>query len=156
MLRCCTSSAMDELMQPRLTDCGHYKPKELGARIVVFSDEARNAVLFNDDIPVAMSDHLLDLDVFVTVCQKAWVPSCRTRSYSSTVNERRSKQPLVEHSQMNSNGSRPPSPLARSLMFSLSVLNSDSFFARRSCRSSSTTSQRIGESPSSRSRSRAL
>jgi hypothetical protein len=61
---------MDELMQPLLTDCGHYKPKELGARIVVFSDEARNAVLFNDDIPVAMSDHLLDLDVFVTVCQK--------------------------------------------------------------------------------------
>src|SRR6476646_10925841 len=42
------------------------RPKS-GARIVVFGDEAGNAVLLNDDIRGVMSDHLLDLDVFVTV-----------------------------------------------------------------------------------------
>src|SRR3954465_12600540 len=69
--------------------------------------------------------------------RRKWVPSCRTRSYSASVNERRSKQPLVEHSQRNSTGASPPRLLARPLMFSFSTLNSDSFLARRSWRSSS-------------------
>src|SRR4051794_16546531 len=122
-----------------LTDCGSYEP---GGQARGSSSSAT--------MPAAPSfstiTYPLRTPITCSISMSSWpsarrkcVPSCRTRSYSSTVNERRSKQPVVEHSQMNSNGSLPPSPLARSLMLSLSVLNSDSFFARRSCRSSSTT-----------------
>jgi hypothetical protein len=39
----------------------------LGARIVFFGDEAGNPVLLNDDVLSVVSDHLLDLDVLVTI-----------------------------------------------------------------------------------------
>src|SRR5690242_18543015 len=42
----------------------------LGARVVVLGDESSNAVLLDDDILVVARDHLLDLDVLMTISKQ--------------------------------------------------------------------------------------
>ncbi len=75
------------------------------------------------------------------------MPSCRTRSYSAGVRLRRSKQPVVAHSQTNSTGISGLSLVARLRMFSFTTLNTVSFLARRSWRSSSTTRSLTSHAP---------
>jgi hypothetical protein len=71
MLRWLTNSVTDRLTGSSCYQGVRSSPERgLGARVVVFGDEAGNAVLLNDDVLVAMSDHLFDLDVFVTIREK--------------------------------------------------------------------------------------
>lgn len=47
-----------------------FQTEGLDPRVVVLGDESSNAVLLDDDILVVTCDHLLDLDVLMTISKQ--------------------------------------------------------------------------------------